>query len=123
PEVLRKRAPSGWANSVSIVDCAYYVSTGKRFYRMAAEHHLAEDTDQRDTLAKLSSYFEVYLDALNEMSERYIMGFDMNLIADSMLDSINTYRETGEERHLVNAGRYAAILKVNPAQFPGLASR
>ena len=123
PEALNKRVRGGRAGSVVFVDRAYYVSTGKRFYRMAAEHHLAEDTDQRDTLAKLSSYFEVYLDALNEMSERYIMGFDMNLIADKMLDSINSYRETGEERHLVNAGRFAAILKVNPAQFPGLASR
>ena len=122
PEVLRKRARSGWANSVSIVDCAYYVSTGKRFYRMAAEHDLA-DTDQRDTLTKLSSHFEVYLDALNEISERYIMGFDMKLIADKMLDSINTYRETGEERHLLNAGRYAAILKVHPEELSGSAGR
>jgi len=123
PEVLKKRARSGWAGSVPFVDRAYYVSTGKRFYRMAAEHDLAEDTDQRETLAKLSSHFEVYLDALNEMSERYIMGFDMNLIADNMLDSINSYRETGDERHLHNAGRFAAILKVNPAEFPGLANR
>ena len=57
------------------------------------------------------------------MSERYIMGFDMKLIADKMLDSINSYRETGEERHLLNAGRFAAILKVNPEEFLGLANR
>lgn len=123
PEALKQRARSGWAGSVSFVDRAYYVSTGKRYYRMAAEHDLAEDTDQRATLAKLSSYFEVYFEALNEVSERYIMGFDTKLIADKMLDSINTYRETGEERHLLNAGRYAAILKVHPDEFSGLAMR
>ena len=123
PEVLRKRSRSGWAGSVSFVDRAHCVATGKRFYRMAAEHDLAEDTDQRGTLAKLSSYFEVYLEALNEVSERYIMGFDMKLIADKMLDSLNAYRKTGEERHLLNAGRFAAILKVSPEQLPGLANR
>lgn len=123
PEAGKKRARSGWAGSATTLDRAYYVSTGKRFYQMAAEQDAAEDTDQRDTLAKLSSYFEVYLDALNEMSERYLMGFDMNLIADNMLDSINSYRETGEERHLHDAGRFAAILRASPEDFPGLANR
>ena len=123
PEVLKKRSRRGWVGSASFVDRAYYVSTGKRFYRMAAEHDLAEDAAQRDTLAKLSANFEVYLDALNEVSERYIMGFDMQLIADNMLDSMNAYQETGEERHLHNAGRFAAILKVHSDEFPGLANR
>ena len=122
-EVLKQRPRRGWGGPVSFVDRAYYVSTGKRFYRMAAEHDLAEDTHQREILAKLSAYFELYLDALNEMSERYIMGFDLELIADKMLDSINSYRETGEERHLLDAGRYAAIVKVNPGALAGLAKR
>ena len=123
PEVLTKRARSRWTGSATLVDRAYYISTGKRYYQMAAEQDLAEDTAQRGTLVKLSAYFEVYLDALNDMSERYIMGFDMNLMADNMLDCINTYRETGEERHLHDAGRFAAILKVSPAQLPGPADR
>ena len=93
------------------------------FYKMAAEHELAEDTQQADILAKLSFYFEVYLNALNEMSERYIMGFDMNLIADKMLDSINDYRDTGEHQYLQNANRYAAILKVNPEAFSSILKR
>ena len=121
--MLTKRARSRWTGSATLVDRAYYISTGKRFYQMAADQDLAEDTAQRGTLVKLSAYFEVYLDALNDMSERYIMGFDMNLMADNMLDCINTYRETGEERHLHDAGRFAAILKVSPAQLPGPADR
>ena len=90
---------------------------------MAAEHELAEDTQQRETLAKLASHFEVYLEALNEMSERYLMGFDMQLITDKMLDSINQYRQTGEERWLRDAGRYAAILKVDPDALASLKKR
>ncbi len=123
PRALRGRRRNRGGGTTSFVDRAYYVSTGKRFYRMAAEHELAEDTQQRDILAKLSSYFEVYLDALNHMSERYIMGFDMNLIADKMLDSINDYRNTGEDRYLQNASRYAAILKVNPDAFSSVVKR
>jgi hypothetical protein len=104
------------------VDTGYYITTGKAMYRMAAGHNLAEDTQQRETLAKLAEHFEVYVDALNEMSERYIMGFDMELIADKMLDSINRYRQSGEERFLDNARRYAAILRVDTARFPALFS-
>ena len=74
-------------------------------------------------MAKLSTYFEVYLEALNEMSERYIMGFDLALIADKMLDNFNRYRQTGEERYLQNARRYAAILKLEPEAFPKLRKR
>jgi hypothetical protein len=110
---LRRRAARG-------VDAGYYVSTGKTMYRMAAGHELAEHTAQRETLQKLSSYFEVYMDALNEMSERYIMGFDMDLIADKMLDNFNRYRDSGDERFLTNARRYAAILRVDRERFPTL---
>ena len=60
------------------------------------------------------------MDALNEMSDRYIMGFDLRLIADKMLDNFNQYRRTGEERFLQNARRYAAILKLDPQAFPSL---
>lgn len=123
PNALKGRRRNRWGAAIPFVDRAYYVSTGKRFYKMAAEHELAGGTQQAEILAKLSSYFEVYLNALNELSERYIMGFDMNLIADKMLDSINDYRATGEDRYLQNASRYAAILKVNPDAFSRVMKR
>jgi len=120
PRALRRRR-RGRAGAVpSFVDRGYYVSTGKRFYHLAARHELAEATRQRERLEKLASYFEVYLDALNELSERYVMGFDLRLLADKMLDAFNRYRQTGEERDLQNARRYAAILRLDPEAFPSL---
>lgn len=115
--------PAGRTGPAGFVDVNYHVSTGKTCYRLAAEHELAEFTQQRDTLDKLATYFELYMDALNEMSERYILGFDMNLIADKMLDNFNLYRRTGDEKYLNNARKYAAILKVNEASFPTLFRR
>ncbi|MEX2246357.1 MAG: hypothetical protein WEC75_06690 [Dehalococcoidia bacterium] len=124
PQSVGRRRPSGRSalrrRAARGVDAGYYVTTGKAMYRMAARHELAEDTEQRGTLEKLSEYFEVYMDALNEMSERYIMGFDMELIADKMLDNFNRYRASGEERYLTNARRYAAILHLAPERFPAL---
>jgi hypothetical protein len=123
PKALRRRRGGrSWAR-VAFVDRSYYVSTGKRFYRLAAQHELAESIQQRELLQKLSAYFEVYREALNEMSERYIMGFDLQLIADKMLDSFNQYRRTREERFLQNARRYAAILRVDAEAFPSLLKR
>ena len=122
PRALRRRRRGGrrLQPPAPAVDVSYYVSTGKTCYRLASEHELAEFTRQRETLEKLSDYFEVYMDALNEVSERYILGFDMNLIADKMLDNFNLYRSTGEEKYLENARRYAAILRVDQASFPAL---
>jgi len=117
PKALRSRR-RGRRAPVAFVDRGYYVSTGKRFYYLAAQHELAEETRQRELLEKLSAYFEVYLDALNEMSDRYIMGFDFQLIADKMLDSFNQYRRTGDDRFLQNTRRYAAILTLDPEGFP-----
>ena len=121
PKALRRRRRGRWGAAVPSIDRGYFVSTGKRFYRLAARHELADFTQQRELLEKLAAYFEVYMDALNEMSERYIMGFDLHLIADKMLDNVNRYRQTGEERYLQNARRYAAILKLDPEAFPSLA--
>ena len=101
-------------------DRGYFVSTGKTCYRLAADHELAEFTRQRPTLLKLSGYFEVYLDALNELSERYVTGFDFNLLADKMLDRFNLYRRTGDERHREEARRYAALLRLDSRRFPAL---
>lgn len=109
-----RRAPTPF------IDRSYYVTTGKTFYRLAADHELAEYVEQRATLNKLASYFEVYMGALNEASERYILGFDMNLIADKMLDNFNRFRRTGDQTYLENARKYAAILKVDRGTFPSL---
>lgn len=119
PRSFRRRR-AGRMGGSRLLDRGYYVSTGKTCYRLAAEHDLAEFTQQRPTLYKLSQYFEVYMDALNELSERYILGFDLNLIADKMLDNFNLYRRTGEERYLENARRYAAILRLDESRFPAL---
>ena len=54
------------------------------------------------------------------MSERYIVGFDMELIADKMLDNFNRYRETGEERSLDQARRYASLLRIDRQRFSSL---
>lgn len=99
------------------IDVSHYVNFGKSCYKTASEQSLAEWTGQRPVLVKLSSYFEIYADSLNEVSQRYILGFDMNLIADKLLDSLNLYRRTGEPKFLDNARKYAAILKVDSASF------
>jgi len=105
------------------VDRGYYVTTGRAMYRMASRHRLAEETQERPTLEKLAEHFEVYADALSEMGERYLLGFDTNLIADKMLDSINEYRRSGSDRHLENARRYAALLPLDTARFPSFLPR
>lgn len=76
----------------STIDAAYYITTGKQMYRMAAEHHHNECAHAPRTLAMLSDNFELYADALKEVSERYITGFDFALIADKMLDAMNDGR-------------------------------
>lgn len=111
--MMRRRAARG-------IDRGYYVTTGKTMYQLASRHELAEDTQQRDTLEKLARNFEIYVDALNELAERYIMGFDMDLIADKMLDNFNRYRTSGDEQYLTNARRYAALLKLDRGRFPSL---
>ena len=119
----RRRRWNRWRRSSSptpTVDMSYHVSTGKSYYRMASTHDMAEATQQRSLLGKLSSYFEIYMGAMNEVSERYILGFDMNIIADKMLDNFNKYRRTGDATYLDHARKYAAILQVDRASFPSL---
>lgn len=120
PDSFRRgrRKPLG-----AFVDRGYFVSNGKTYYRLASQHDLAEFTRQRETLEKLSAYFDIYCETLNEISERYVMGFDMNVIADKMLDSFNHYRRTGEQRYLENARKYAALLKIDQTRFPSLFKR
>lgn len=113
PGVLRRgRTPA--------VDSAYYVTTGKAMYRLAANEGEAERTQRRETLGRLADCFEIYVDALNEMSQRYIMGFDLDLISTKMLDAFNRYRVSLDTHELRAARRYAALLHVDRERFPSL---
>jgi hypothetical protein len=122
PESLTPRRPAGETplrrERARGVDASYYVSTGKAMYRMAAREDGAREGKRRTTLGRLSECFEVYADALNEMSARYIMGYDAHLIADKMLDSINRYREGAGATALDDARGYAEILHVDQSRFP-----
>ncbi len=118
---LNRRRPGsyrGYRPVPFVADMSYYVTAGKRYYALAAEHELAGATGQRETLRRLAHYFEIYMDALAEVGDKYVHGFDMDLIADKMLDSLNLYRTTREQRYLENARRYAAIIKIDPASVP-----
>ncbi|MEX0750120.1 MAG: hypothetical protein WD359_04850 [Dehalococcoidia bacterium] len=110
--LLRRRA-------APLVDGSYYVSTGKAMYRLAAKQDVAEDTHQRDTLTRLAEHFELYVDALNEMSERYIMGVDTSVVADHLLDSLNCYKASHDKADIDAARRYAVMLNANAAHLPG----
>jgi hypothetical protein len=87
---------------------------------MAAFDEHAGCEHDADTLCKLSDYFEVYVDALNEMSQQYIMGFDLALVADKMLDHFNRYRTLADEGSQRGARRYAEMMGVGPAEFRAL---
>ena len=106
--IMGRRAP--------LIDSAYYVSTGKAMYQLAAGQDAAEQ--QRDTLTRLSEHFELYVDALNEMSERYIMGIDTGVITDKLLDSLNRYKASRSEADMGAARRYAAILNIDGLRPP-----
>ena len=113
-----RTAPAPHTAPVPSIDGAYYVSTGKAMYRMAAGEREAGANSQPETLTRLAEFFEVYASALAEMSERYIMGADRALIADKMLDAFNAYRRTGDAQRLDGMRRYAEILHVDPRRFP-----
>lgn len=93
---LRRRA-------TPTVDHAYYVTTGKDMYHRAAQHHHRDCSHAPRTLAMLGDNFELYAEALQEMSERYITGFDLGLVANKMLDAMNA----GDQP---SAGAYRRIL-------------
>jgi hypothetical protein len=101
------------------IDRAYFIELGRRYYRVAAEEQLAEVVGQRHVLAKLSDHFTFYMEALNEVSSRFLLGFDMETVANKMLDAFNRYRQTGDPEQLENAKKYAALLKVDRS-FTGL---
>lgn len=120
PDSLGRRRRGGMLGGAPFVDKSYFSAMGKRYYEMAAEHELARWVSLRETLLRLARFFDLYVDALNEMSGRYVMGMDMQLIADKMLDAFNRYRETREVVHLETARKYAALLKLDGHNWPAL---
>jgi hypothetical protein len=101
------------------IDKAHFIEAGRRYYRVAAEEELAAVVGQRQVLTRLADNFPFYVETLSEMSKRYILGFDMEIVANKMLDAFNRYRETGAPEHLESARKYAALLKVDRS-FTGL---
>ena len=99
-------------------DRAHFIELGRRYYRLAAEEQLAEVVGQRTVLAKLADRFTFYMEALSEMSERYILGIDMDIVSNKMLDAMNLYRRTGDEQHLETARKYAALLRIDRRYTP-----
>jgi hypothetical protein len=120
PESLGRKRGAGRMGGSPFADRKYFVTMGRRYYEMAARQDLAQWVQLRTTLERLSRFFDVYVDALNEMSGRYVMGMDMQLIADKMLDAFNRYRATKEQRHLETARKYAALLKLDGRSWPAL---
>jgi hypothetical protein len=100
-------------------DRSHFIELGRRYYEVAAQEELAEVVGQREVLMKLSQGFRFYMEALNEVSQRYILGFDMEMVTNKMLDAFNLYRKTGDQAHMEAAQKYAALLKVDRS-FNGL---
>ncbi len=120
PESLGRKRRGGRMGGAPLVDRQFFVAVGKQYYGLAASQDLAQRVQQRGTLQRLSSFFDVYVDALNEMSGRYVMGMDMQLLADRMLDAFNRYRQTRDIAYLETARKYAALLKLDGHQWPAL---
>jgi hypothetical protein len=121
PSSLGRKRARGRMGGAPHVDRQHFITLGRQYYEMAARHDMAEWVRLRSTLERLSRFFDVYAEALNEISDRYVLGIDMQLIADKMLDAFNRYRETRDERHLEVARKYAALLRLDARSWPALA--
>jgi hypothetical protein len=116
PTAGRRRR--GWGRMPRF-DREHFIDLGRRYYQVAAEEELAGIVGQREVLSKLATGFRFYVETLNEVSQRYVLGFDMELMSNKMLDAYNTYRRTGEQKYLDSASKYAALLKIDRS-FSGL---
>lgn len=120
PTSIGRKRRGGMLGGAALVDRQYFVTVGKQYYGLAASQDLATRIQLRATLQRLSSFFDVYVDALNEMSGRYVLGMDMRLLADRMLDAFNRYRHGRDPADLDAARTYAALLKLDGQQWPEL---
>lgn len=121
PQTLGRKRAGGIMGGAAFVDREYFVTVGRQYYNLAASQEMARVVSLRTTLLRLSQFFDVYVDALNEMSGQYVLGMDMRVIADKMLDAFNRYRETRQTRHLETARLYAALMKLEGHVWPELA--
>ena len=110
PTAGRRRR--GWGRPPRF-DREHFIDLGRRYYQVAAEEELADVVGQRGVLSKLSQGFRFYVETLNEVSQRYVLGFDMELMSNKMLDAYNSYRRTGDRAYLDSASKYAALLNVD----------
>ena len=120
PSSLGRKRGGGRMGGAALADKGYFITLGKRYYEMAARQDTAQWIHLRTTLERLSRFFDVYVEALNEMSDRYVMGMDMQLIADKMLDAFNRYRESHDQRDLEAARKYAGLLRLDGKAWPAL---
>jgi hypothetical protein len=120
PSSLGRKRGSGPMGGSPMADKGYFISLGRRYYEMAARQDTAEWVHLRATLDRLSKFFDVYVEALNEMSDRYVLGMDMQLIADKMLDAFNRYKESKDQKDLDVARKYAALLRLDGKTWPAL---
>lgn len=115
PGSLGRKRSGGRMGGSALVDQEYFSTMGPKYYVLAANEDLAAYVNLRATMLQLARHFDIYVEALNEMSDRYVMGMDMRIIADKMLDAMNRYRETQEYIHLETVRKYAALLKLDAA--------
>ena len=120
PQSLGRKRAAGRMGGSTFVDRQYFITVGRQYYTLAASQERARVISLRATLLRLSQFFDVYVDALNEMSGQYVMGIDMQVIADKMLDAFNRYRHTRDGRHLHAARLYATLMKLDGHTCPAL---
>jgi hypothetical protein len=120
PQSLGRKRAAGRMGGAATADVGHFVTLGRRYYEMAAQSDTGQSAHLRATLERLSKFFDVYVEALNEMSHRYVMGIDMQLIADKMLDAFNRYKETHAQDDLDTARKYASLLRLEGKQWPEL---
>jgi hypothetical protein len=113
PGSLGRKRASGRLGGAPHVDQAYVGEVGRRFYEMAAHEATAEWIHLRATLLRLAKYFDVYAEALHEVGERYVLGIDMSIVANKMLDALNRYKETGAEADMDIVRTYGALLRLD----------
>ncbi len=120
PESFGRKRSGSMMGGSALVDQQYFSTVGPKYYNLAANEDLAEFAKLRTTMLRLARHFDIYVEALNEMSDRYVMGMDMRIIADKMLDAFNRYRESRDPVHLETARKYAALMKLDGKQWPAL---
>lgn len=113
PGSLGRKRGRGRMGGAAHVDQSYVSELGPRFYEMAASEATSEWMHMKATLLRLARYFDVYAEALRELGERYMLGVDMNIVADKMLDALNRYRESGAEADIKLVRQYGALLRLD----------